>query len=203
MSPLIALLAFFIASISSSGNSLELSSKLPGKFALPSGLVRYVVSGSATGTATFHFDRNGWRSIESRELVFEKYGLKSTEKKLTLIDGDYLYTINIDSNQGKKENIEEWSHLIKSKSRVETRKIIYESMGGQMMETDTLLGKPCEVWTFAKGPVVHLAIWKGLPLLIERKVPGVTYTLTAIEVLEAQQWSDDVFHLPEGIEWAP
>ncbi|RED97473.1 hypothetical protein [Marinoscillum furvescens] len=200
------LLIFFLLFSSSvlnaqTGNSTSLNEKLPARFPLEEAEITYTIINGAEGSVRLIFDRNGWRSYETKEIVFKRYGVSSSEMRSTLTDGNMMYSINHLDSSGTKSSDYTWSQLLGYKNLEQTSKAIYNQQGGQLTGLDTLLGKPCNVWVFEKGSVAELWEWNALPLKVVKRVPGITYEMVAEEMRTQPTISEDDFSLPDYVNW--
>ncbi len=181
------------------GNSEKINSSTHAKFPMQQGIIQYQITGGATGSATLAFDRNGWRSIEKRNVTLKRYGIESHENRIEYIDGDYQYFINPDTKKGKQEVNKYWSGLLSYKDFEASMKAIYENESGTLLGMDSILSKPCYKWTFEKGTIKELWIWRGIPLKIIKEVPGLTYEQLATSI--SDEILTDPFSLPKDIIW--
>ncbi|MAE86307.1 MAG: hypothetical protein CMB80_26465 [Flammeovirgaceae bacterium] len=184
----LAPLLLFISSFATAqldGNSEQINSDTNPKYPLEAGLVTYSISGDGSGTSTLHFDRNGWRVLESRDLTMTRYGISSQERTVELTDGDYTYKANLDANTGSKKYDKNWSRLLNYKTKGETIEAIMTSKGGTLSGQEALLERTCNVWVFNTGTTLEIWEWEGIPLKVKKKLPGISYevTATSIEVI--------------------
>ena len=184
------------------GNSDEINEKSKPKFALQAAIIHYKISGDGTGNATLHFDRNGWRKIEHQNLSLKRYGITSTEKTVEYVDGDYIYKANLDSKKGRKQFDKSWSGLLNYKSKEETISAIMTTKGGSEEGTEMLLDKECTVWKFESGTIAELWEWDGMPLKVVKKLPGITYEITATSIETLDSIPDELFKSLEAITWS-
>lgn len=184
------------------GNSQEINSREKAKYPFVSATITYAVTGDASGTSILYFDRNGWRSAFTKEISFNRYGIQSTERTVELIDGDYLFTVNMESGKGKKSTNKNWSSLISYKDNTSIISAIIEDQGGKLDRLDTLLGKPCRVWVFENHTTSDLWEYQGIPLKINKKLPGYSYSLEASSIETGQTPQPSVFQLSDSIQWS-
>ncbi len=184
------------------GNSEKINSASNPKFPITSGSVTYSISGDGTGSSILYFDRNGWSTIEHRELILNRYGITSSEKVIELVDGDYHYKANLDAGTGKKGYDKSWSGLLGYKSKAETIEAIMTTKGGQLKGTEVVIDKICHVWVFAKGPIKEIWEWEGIPLKIKKEIPGIHYELTATEITENIEFPNDELMRLNDIVWS-
>jgi len=182
------------------GNSETINKKASPRFPMISGTVHYVIKGDASGSARLVFDRNGWRSAENRSLVIKRYGIESKENRLELVNGDNLYQVNLDKSSGKATTDNKWSSLLRNKDIDTSVSIMMEYKNGELNRMDTLLGKPCQVWTFTKGNISEIWLWQGLALRTIKKMPGFSYEQVA-EKIEENVPEENTFILAEDITW--
>lgn len=198
----ILLLACFSSFGQITGNSDKINESTKPKFALKSGIINYEISGDGTGTVTLHFDRNGWRKIEHRHLTIEKYGVTSTEQTVELVDGDYVYKANLDSKKGQKQFDKSWSGLLNYKSKEETISAIMTTKGGTKDSTEVLLDKTCTIWKFDSGTISELWEWEGIPLKVVKRLPGISYEITATSIDELDSIPEERLQSLEPIVWS-
>lgn len=183
------------------GNSESIDQSTKPRYPYPSAMVKYEVTGDASGEATLAFDRNGWRSLESRSVTIKRYGLESTEKRIELIDGDFQYAFDPNAAKGTRTKDQKWSSLLKYKDHPEALEAIMVSMGAVRVGVDTLLGRPCNRWDFEKGTISSIWEWNGIPIKISKKLPGLKYDQQAISISMDTEVPPALFVLPEGIAW--
>lgn len=184
-----------------SGNSKKINSTGVVKYPHSSAMVTYEITGDASGISQLFFDRNGWRSIELRELKINRFGIESAEKTIELIDGDHTFTVNVTSKKGKKRINRDWSSLITYKQPEEVVQAIIESKGGKLEGTEVYLGKECRSWSFKTGSTNSLLEYKGIPLRIEKQLPGLKYKISAVTVDPETVILSERFLLPQDITW--
>ncbi|MEQ8472298.1 MAG: hypothetical protein RIC35_13990 [Marinoscillum sp.] len=198
--PLLLLISSFTFA-QTTGNSEELNKKIKSKFPLSTATIKYQITGDASGSAALYFDRNGWRAVEHKELIMERYGIKSTENTIELTDGDYKYQINVNAGKGKKTTDKSWSGLLGYKSHKETITAIMTSKGGEPAGEQTLNDKTCTVWKFNSGSTQEIWEWNGIPLKIVKKLPGLTYEMIAEEIVEIESINEELLALPNSVIW--
>ncbi|MEQ9303795.1 MAG: hypothetical protein RJQ14_07755 [Marinoscillum sp.] len=199
--PLLLLSLSYFSFAQSIGNSEELNQKIKAKYPLSTATVKYNISGDALGTAELHFDRNGWRSVEHKEITIERYGVKSTESTIELTDGDFKYQVNVDAGKGKKTTDKSWSGLLGYRTHPETIAAIMTSKGGQSAGEQLLLDKTCTVWTFSTGATREIWEWNGILLKVIKKLPGLSYEMIAQEILPIESINEELLILPKSLVW--
>jgi hypothetical protein len=199
--PLLLILLSSFTISAQTGNSLVLDQKGKEKLPLKSGKISYSITGGASGSATLYFDRNGWRQMIIRELTFERYGMKSTEKTIEYIDGDLLHKANLDSKKGLKSIDGRWSELITYKPASEIPTIILEDNGGLKKGEAIQLNYPVTIWEFTSGARKSVWEWNGIILKEYKSLGDLSYQMTAETFLENEPIPEEVFALPENITW--
>ena len=74
-----------------------------------------------------------------------------------------------------------------------------KGMGGEMVGTETLLGKECEVW-FVESMGTKSWLWKGVTLRIEAEMMGLKFVQEAIAIQDGASISDSDVAIPEGAQ---
>ncbi len=64
-------------------------------------------------------------------------------------------------------------------------------------ETDTILGKKCEIW---QGSLGEICIWKGLALRSKTKIFGMKMEEVATKITIDTKVSTSKFKVPKGME---
>lgn len=198
LSLILALLGLSV--LQQSGNSLEINDRTAARFPLESARITYTITGDAIGTATLLFDRNGWRAIELRTVTLKRYGLENTEQTVELTDGDYTFTANLNTMKGRQKRDNKWSALRSYRETDEVVSALMTGQGGVLTDAgDTILGKPCRIWTFAKGTTASISEWSGIPLKIVKRLPSVNYVIAATAIDTTVVTSDADFELSSEI----
>ncbi len=78
------------------------TSGYPKRYQVESGIVEYEMSGMQKGTETVYFDRWGWREAKYTNTELSIAGLSRKETKLSIMDGDWIYNIDLESRTGTK-----------------------------------------------------------------------------------------------------
>lgn len=189
-----------LLSLQQSGNSLEINSRTAVRFPLESARITYTISGDASGTATLLFDRNGWRAIEHRTVTLKRYGLENTEQTVELTDGDYTFSANLGTLKGRQQRDNKWSALRAYRETDEVVSALMTGQGGVLTnQGDTILGKPCRVWAFAKGTTASISEWSGIPLKIVKRLPSVNYVIAATTIDTSVVTSDADFAISNEV----
>ena len=75
------------------------------RYTVKSAIVEYEISGSQTGSETLYFKNFGEKEARYSQMNIKMFGFNSETENLTIIDSDWLYTINLKEKQGTKMNI--------------------------------------------------------------------------------------------------
>lgn len=195
------LLFFSLLTSAQSGNSLELANSGKPKFPIESGKIVYKITGGASGTATLYIDRNGWRQIFIKEITFERFGMSSTERTIEYIDGNTTYKANLDSKKGLIKVDSRWSNLISYNSPTEISGIILEDDGATPNGDTTMLNHELKIWEYSNGSRKNIWEWKGIIFKEDKSLGDLSYIMTAQSFIKNEAISEEVFELPDEIEW--
>lgn len=142
------------------------------------------MSGSQSGKETVYFDKWGWREAKYTNSELSIAGITRKENKLSIMDGDWIYSIDLGSRTGTKIKntlLPQFIEAAKKKglSMTELGEEMLSNMGGQKVGTEQVAGKTCDVWE-TKGLGSKSCVWRGVTLKTQRK-PGPKSESTAPE----------------------
>ncbi|MFO7897027.1 MAG: hypothetical protein R6U84_08850 [Candidatus Cloacimonadales bacterium] len=176
-------------------------------FGVKSGKLVYELSGSVSGTKTIWFDDYG--SLRRTELQSETtvkiFGMANTttEHNLTIMDGEYLYSVDLQDNSGIKQAMPDLTAELRVAGMSDTDKQdffdeILANLGGEKLGTEKFLGRTCDLITIMGS---KSWIYQGITLKSETSIMGITNNETAIIFEENIKVPADKFVVPANIEW--
>jgi hypothetical protein len=201
MKNLFLLTAFFALSINicAQDNSQDLSAKDLKKYPLKGAIIKYSITGDATGSATRTFSNDGWLDHFVTEIEINKYGISDNTITSTLSLGDYTYSFKNKDTKGTKLKDSRYSELLRYKTANESIEAIMQAEGATKSGTSIILDKTCTKWIFSTGVVKEIYEWEGLVLKIVKHLPGINYEILAIEINETPTMDSTIFNIPTGI----
>lgn len=164
------------------GNSETLQKEGLKVYELQEATVTYAVTEGGDGNVTFSFDRSGLRSVTITKIAYAMYGIDAEMSEVDIRDGSDRFIYDLTRNTGRKKQQKTEIDLLRYKSIKETRESIYAVNGGQLVDTDVILGKETEHWTFTSGPIREAWYWQGIILRASIKRPRLSYTYEAIKL---------------------
>ena len=175
-------------------SSLELTEEGLKKYELEKAKIMYEITGGASGTETFLFERYGWRSVKRRNMEFELYDAQRNQRQHEVTDGNVVYRINHGDSTIQKRTDSKWTIALTTMTPQEASEDILFSMGGNYSADSVVLDRKCQVWTFEGKALQELWTWKGLVLKRKTKLGDNLITTTAtslntdisIDILEYQ-----------------
>ena len=179
------------------------------QFAVKSGYIEYELTGNTTGTKKFWWTDYGNKSrteIKATSVV-KMLGMTSKEEvhSVNITNGTTNYTQDLVKGTAYKTSNEEYielgEELTKDMTEAELQQMadeILESLGGERLGTEKVLGKECEV---IKVMMAKVWIYKGLPLKSEAKVMRMVANETATKFDENIQISSSKFEPEKGVEY--
>lgn len=186
----LVLAIFLLASCTANGWSQELR-----RYKTRAAIVEYKMSGMQTGTETLYFDRWGMREAKYTQTEIKAGTIVVKQNRITLLDGEWTYNVDLDSKTGTKiptPLLKELTGAAKreDKDATEIGEEMMTRMGGRKIGTETVLGKPCDVWEI-KNMNTKSWVWQGVTLKSIVNMMGKTQTT------EATRLQDNV-NIPEG-----
>jgi hypothetical protein len=171
------------------------------KYGIKSAIIEYDVSGSQEGSRRLFFDNWGARQAEYSNTTITVGQFSKTANLLNITDGDWQYTINLDTKSGTKSQ----SQLKELKIELEGQQYFNElgeqaiiKLGGVKLGTEEFLGKECDVYEF-RNIGMRAWYWKWVLLKSETRSGPVSITVTARNIEEDVRVPEDRFRVPEDI----
>ncbi|PKQ65800.1 hypothetical protein BZG02_01995 [Labilibaculum filiforme] len=174
------------------------------KYAIKSGHVEYQLSGNTTGTKSVWWDNYGNSSFtETKSLSVTKvFGIKSETKTHTISinkDGQF-WNANLIEKTGQKGTIP-FQDITENMTEAEKKKMgkdILESLGGEIVGTENVLGNQCEV---VKLMGATCWVYEGVTLKSEAKMLGIEAKETAVKFEKNSSVSSSKFIPPTSIKY--
>ena len=175
------------------------------RYGVESGIIETKLSGVQNGTETIYFDNWGMREAKYSHTKIEMMGVKRESKIFTLIDGEWIYNVDLSTNKGtkiKNPMITSIAEQTGEKDFMQLGEEVLEKMGATKTGTEELLGKTCDVWE-AQAMNMKLLVWKGIPFkttvnLGEQMGQSMDSEIIITKFEEGVSISEDKFKLPEG-----
>lgn len=169
------------------------------KYENESGMISYTITGDATGDEKMVFDTYGWNSVRKQSMIFELYGIKTTQILHEITDGDFVYRLNErDSSLVARKDFK-WSQQAAYKNPDQVSEAILFSLGGTHISDSVLLEKKCQVWTFEGKAIQELWIWNGLVLKRKTKLGDRIIFSTANDLQLGTTPDPSLFLIPDHL----
>ncbi len=149
-------------------------------------------------------------------LYFKDYGsCRVTDSRVThmgvewhtrhLIKDSCSYTLDINNKRGAKMKVENLPDSIINIENLNFSNIppkISEKYKVQQIGVDTLLGKPCKVFSMQLSKFSHSRfwVWKNIPLSIDFVDKNMHIITKAVEVKPTSNFPDSIFDIPKDFE---
>ncbi len=177
------------------------SSKFQKRYGVKSGIIEYEISGSQEGTKTLYFDDWGMRQAEYTRSVLSVGGFTKSINMISIIDGEYQYTINIDQNSGTRTR----NPILRTMEQLKDQKGFNEfgeqmllNMGANKIGSDNFLGKECTIYEM-KNTGTKLWVWNWLVLKSETKSHAIDITTVAKKIEIDVPVPTSKFSVPEKV----
>ncbi len=183
---------------------INLSAQVKKKMLLPfkTVVIEYTYEGSTTGRENLYMDNYGLLQCKMTQTKTKVFGQTSEEVSLEVSKDFYIYKWDPKTRIGTKIKNTLAEDLMKDPSfdPEEFGKKTMESLGFEKIGTETLLGKPCEVWK-GLGGTSKIWVWRGLNLKTETKMMGMKSTITANVVKVDEGVPSGKFDLPSDVKF--
>ncbi|HMN49026.1 MAG TPA: hypothetical protein PKD67_07830 [Ignavibacteriaceae bacterium] len=171
------------------------------RYGVKSGIIEYDLSGVQEGTKTLYFDDWGMRQAEYTRSVISVSGYTKAVNLVTIIDGEYQYTINLDQKTGTKTRnpiIKEMETLKYEKGFNEFGEQMILKMGAEKVGSENFLGKNCDVYEIKKSNT-KLWVWNWITLKSEVKSRAFDISTVATKIETDVPIPSSKFAVPEKI----
>lgn len=169
-------------------------------FGIKSGVIEYVISGSQEGTKTLYFDSWGMKQAEYMRSILTVKGFTKPINKLSVIDGEFQYNINMDQNSGTRTRnpvLRTMEQLSGQKGFNEFGEQMLLNMGANKVGSEEFLGKNCDVYEM-RSTGTKLWVWEWITLKSETNSRGLEINITATRINEGSV-PDSKFKIPEKV----
>ena len=202
MKKLISCILFFLLVISyANADSIKSATRRYPKS--KSGIIKYNVSGTKTGTEVVYYEDWGRREAIYTKSTVDLRGVIVDRNTLTLLEdnGRWINNIDLNARTGIRMKNPRYKEYV-GKSRIElenTKKKSLKDAGARRAEIEMVIGRPCFVWTVQyNGNEIYL--WNGIVL---KKITGSGYsetTTVATEITESVNIPEEKFTIPPDIQ---
>ncbi len=169
------------------------------RYQFKSGKVVYKMSGIQTGTETLYFDDYGRKEVHFSDTVIDMMGIKQKSKTQTILEGKYIYTIDLDKKTAQKMENPLFSMFSDEDDLQKVGEDIMKKMGGKKVGSETINGKECEIWEVQKmGGKIW--VWNSLSIKTVVNMMGMNVTQEAESIETDINISPDLFKIPNGVE---
>jgi len=171
------------------------------RYNIEKGIVEYEISGSRTGKEILYFDNWGMREANYITAETSIGGFSIKENKITILDGEWTYNIDLDKKTGSKIKtplLEELIEAAGDKDLGELGEEMLIRMGGKKIGKDELLGKTCDIWEL-QSLNTRSWVWNWITLKTEAKLMGISVVKTATKIDANASIPDEKFNIPAGI----
>ena len=202
MKRLISCILFFLLVISyANADSVKSNTRRYPKS--KSGIIKYNISGTTTGTEVVYYEDWGRREAIYTKTTIDLRGVIVDRNTLTILEDNGLWINNIDLNArtGIRMKNPQYKEYV-GRSRIElenTKKKSLKDAGARRAEIEMVIGKPCFVWTVQYNGN-EICLWNGIIL---KKVTGSSYletTTVATEITESVDIPEEKFTIPPDIQ---
>ena len=175
--------------------SQEPAQGIPRRYPVESCIVEYEVKGTVSGHETLYFDKWGQREVIFARTLFPGPAGNETRHALTLLDGLWIYNVDLDSMEGTKSRMDS---SLADKNVAQSADFVMRKLGGRIVRKAQIEGLACDVWEIEQLGA-RAWVWNSLTLKIE-PLSGRGITKTAVKIEEGVRIPDERLCLPEGID---
>lgn len=172
------------------------------RYSVKSAVIEYALSGIQTGTETVYIDDYGKREARYTQADMNVMGQTMKSNRLTLLDEDWIYAIDLDKKSGAKIKNPMFESLRASAPDGDYSQVsldLMQKMGGQKIGTEEIAGKTCDVWEM-KDMETKSWLWNVIPLKTESKMGELQMSTVATKVDEGVPVADEKFKIPADVQ---
>ncbi|MEM7037225.1 MAG: hypothetical protein AAF570_09620, partial [Bacteroidota bacterium] len=171
------------------------------RFSVSSGMVKYQVSGNASGTEVLYWDHFGWREARHKDQTIKMMGIETPDHSLALLDGEEITNVNLTTNTGTVMQFSQLSEIADQSDEdlAAVGERMLKQMGGKVVGTEVLLGKTCTVYEI-KNLGTKTWIWEGIPLKTITNMMGMEINVEATAVETNIKVPADKMQVPAGVK---
>lgn len=183
--------------------SFTYAQKTMKRYLVKSGIIEYKYEGSMKGKETLYFDDYGTKEVKFTESEMTMMGMTQKTNAITIMDKDWVYSINLDTKTGTKMKnpAKEIFESLKNDEK-KIQKFGEEMMiqfGGKRIGNEKVLGKDCEVWEIAQFGTKSY-VWNYIPLKSTTEMMGMKINIIATKIDTEAKIPADKFKIPAGIK---
>lgn len=143
-------------------------------------VIEYVYEGSTTGRENLYMDNYGLLQCKMTQTKTKVFGQTSEAASVEVTKDFYIYKWDPKTRIGTKIKNTLAEDLMKDPNfdPEEFGNRSMEALGFEKTGTETISGKPCEVWK-GLGGTSTIWVWRGLNIKTEMKMMGTKTTCTA------------------------
>ncbi|HLG18038.1 MAG TPA: hypothetical protein VJH03_26590 [Blastocatellia bacterium] len=171
------------------------------RYQIESGIVEYTMSGAQKGAETVYFDRWGMREAKYTRSELTVAGMTQRSNRLTLLDGEWIYAIDLDKRTGAKTQnplFKQITDRAGTKDLAELGEKMMRDMGGVKTGSEEVAGKMCDVWE-VKNLGSKSWVWNSVTLKVQTKMAGMEITSTATRFDADASIPADKFAIPSDV----
>jgi len=171
------------------------------RYQMESGIIEYSITGAQSGTGVVYFDRWGMREAKYASVEFFSPGGVRRSNTLTILDGDWIYNIDLDKKIGtKKKNVvlKEVLDEVDNEDPDAVGKGMMEKAGAEIVGQEKISKMTCDVWEI-KQTGEKTWLWRWLPLKSQARVMGGVVVTAVKKIKEGARIPDEKFAVPPKI----
>jgi len=173
------------------------------RYKLKSGYIKYQLDGQNKGTEELYWDNFGQNEARYTNISMTVFGMAQTTNSIYIIDGDWAYSVDGQTNTATKINYT--AMMTKMKGGDNTQKPMdfseemIQAFGGVKAGTEKILGKTATIYNLANMGDYRVWLWKGVPLKSEANFMGFAVNMVAVEFKENVRVAQAKLTLPPGV----
>lgn len=174
------------------------------RYRVRSGMVTYTLSGVQNGTETLYFDQWGMREAKHTQAEIGAAGITVQQNQLVVMADGWTTTVDLNRKTGSRIPTPLMPELIETAKReggdmTDIGEAMMTRMGAVKVGTETLLGKPCDIWEIQQMNS-KTWVWQGITLKTEVRMGGQTVLIEATEVQDNIDVPEERFTIPADVQ---
>jgi len=169
-------------------------------YSFKSAYVEYTIEGNTVGKQVLYIDEWGWNRSETTQSVTKMLGQKTetNERKVTFKLDTYQWTPGQKTGSKVHNTILEEMLADPNFDMLEFSKKTMESLGFEKTGTETVNGKPCDIWN---GMGSTFWLWNDIAVKTQVKIFGTKYIMTATKIELNPSIPSSEFQIPTDIKF--
>jgi len=173
------------------------------RYQAKSGIIKYKVEGTSKGTEILYFDNFGAKEAKQAKLKTTAMGFTQENDQITIMNKATIIVADYKTKTYTKMPNPVFQITRQLEQNIkDTEKFgeeLMKSIGGKLVGTETVLGKPCKIWE-VKNMSTKTWTYKFIPLKVELNIMGMKISYIATSIKLDVPVPAEKFKIPNGFK---